>query len=51
MLADIGTEKKINKPIFIKIANTNTSTIIEIFVSDNIQRRCFRKRIFKSNAC
>ena len=50
MLADIGAEKNIDKPILIKITNANATTIIEIFVSNNIQRGCFRKGIFESNA-
>ena len=51
MLANIGTEKNIDKPILIKIAYTNTTTIIEVFVSDNIQRRRFRKGVFESYTC
>ena len=46
MLADIGAEKNIDKPILIKITDANTSAIIEIFVSNNIQRR-----FFESYAC
>ena len=51
MLADIGAEKNIDKPILIKITNANATTIIEVFVSNNIQRGCFRKGVFESNAC
>ena len=51
MLADIGAEKNIDKPVLIKIAYANATPIIEIFVSNNIQRGRFRKGVFESNAC
>ena len=50
MLADIGAEKNIDKPILIKITDAYTPAIIEIFVSNNIQRGRFRKGIFESYA-
>ena len=51
MLADIGAEKNIDKPILIKITNAYTPAIIEVFVSNNIQRWCFRKGVFEGYTC